>query len=43
MRILYNKDKWLDIYKSPKYEEIRKKILNTFNELVFVEDDHKYI
>ena len=42
MRILYNKDKWLDIYKSPKYEEIRKKILNTFNELIFIEDGHKY-
>lgn len=42
MRILYNKDKWLDIYKLPKYEEIRKKILNTFNELIFVEDGHKY-
>ena len=42
MRILYNKDKWLDIYKQPKYEEIRNKILNTFNELVFIEDGHKY-
>lgn len=42
MRILYNKDKWLDIYKLPKYEEIRKKILNTFNELIFIEDGHKY-
>jgi len=42
MRILYNKDKWIDIYKSPKYEEIRKKILDTFNELVFLEEGHKY-
>lgn len=42
MRILYNKNKWLDIYKSPKYEEIRNKILNTFNELVFVEEGHQY-
>ena len=42
MRILYNKDKWLDIYKLPKYEEIRNKILNTFNELVFIEEGHKY-
>lgn len=42
MRILYNKDKWLDIYKQPKYEEIRNKILNTFNELVFIEEGHKY-
>lgn len=42
MRILYNKDKWLDIYKSSKYEEIRKKILDTFSELVFVEEGHKY-
>lgn len=42
MRILYNKDKWLDIYKSSKYEEIRRKILDTFSELVFVEEGHKY-
>jgi hypothetical protein len=42
MRILYNKDKWIDLYKSPKYEEIRKKILKTFNEIIFVEDGHKY-
>jgi hypothetical protein len=42
MRILYNKDKWLDIYSLPKYETIRQKILNTFNELIFVEDGHKY-
>lgn len=40
--ILYNKDKWLDIWKLPKYEEIRNKILSSFNELVFVEDGHKY-
>jgi hypothetical protein len=42
MRVLYNKDKWLDIYGSVKYQEIRDKINNTFNELVFVEEGHKY-
>lgn len=42
MRVLYNKDKWLDIYGSVKYQEIRDKISNTFNELVFVEEGHKY-
>lgn len=42
MRILYNKDKWLDIYKSPKYQKIRDKILTNFDGLTFVEDGHKY-
>lgn len=42
MRILYNKDKWLDIYHLPKYQEIRDNILNTFRGLVFVEEGHKY-
>lgn len=42
MRILYNKDKWLEIYNLPKYQEIRNKILNTFNGLIFVEEGHKY-
>lgn len=40
--ILYNKDKWLDIWKNSKYEEIRNKILSSFNELRFVEDGHRY-
>ena len=42
MRILYNKDKWLDIYDQSKYQDIRNKILTTFNGLVFVEEGHKY-
>jgi hypothetical protein len=42
VRILYNKDKWLDIYHLPKYQEIRDNILNTFRGLVFVEEGHKY-
>lgn len=42
MRILYNKDKWLDIYKSPKYEAIRQKILSNFKGLSFIEEGHKY-
>lgn len=40
--ILYNKDKWLDIWKNEKYEQIRNKILSSFNELVFVDEGHKY-
>ena len=27
MRVLYNKNKWLEIYANPKYQEIRNKIL----------------
>lgn len=42
MRILYNKDKWLDIWDLPRYNKIRKKILSSFNELVFVEEGHRY-
>lgn len=42
MRVLYNKDKWLDIFNSSKYNEIRNKILNSFKGLEFVEDGHKY-
>lgn len=42
MKILYNKDKWLDIYSLPKYESIRQKNLTTFNGLTFIEDGHKY-
>lgn len=42
MRVLYNKNKWLEIYNSPKYQEIRDKILSTFNELLFVEEGHRY-
>lgn len=42
MRILYNKDKWLDIYNSSKYQDIRNKILDTFKGLSFIEEGHKY-
>ena len=42
MKILYNKNKWLDIYSLPKYQEIREKILTEFKGLVFVEEGHKY-
>ena len=28
--ILYNNNKWLDIWKNEKYEQIREKILNSF-------------
>lgn len=39
--ILYN-NKWLDIWENEKYKQIREKILNSFNELVFVDEGHKY-
>ena len=42
MKILYNKNKWLDIYTLSKYQEIREKILTEFKDLVFVEEGHKY-
>lgn len=42
MKILYNKNKWLDIYNLPKYQEIRNKILTKFNDLIFIDDGHKY-
>jgi hypothetical protein len=42
MRILYNTNKWLDIYNRPKYQEIRDKILTHFNGLTFIEEGHKY-
>lgn len=40
--ILYNKNKWLDIWDNEKYEEIRNKILNSFKDLVFVDEGHRY-
>lgn len=42
MKILYNKNKWLDIYNLPKYEAIRTKILASFDGLSFIEEGHKY-
>lgn len=42
MGILYNKNKWVDIYKNPKYQTVRDKITNAFDKLVFVEKGHKY-
>ena len=42
MKILYNKNKWLEIYNLPKYQEIREKILTDFKDLTFVELGHKY-
>ena len=42
MKILYNKNKWLDIVNLPKYEKIREKILAEFDGLTFIEDGHKY-
>lgn len=42
MKILYNKNKWLDIVNLPKYEKIREKILSEFDGLTFVEEGHKY-
>lgn len=41
-KILYNKDKWLDIWKCSKYDDIRNKILGSFKDLKFFEDEHRY-
>lgn len=40
--LLDNRNKWLDIVNNQKYVDMRNKILNSFNELVFIEDGHKY-
>ncbi len=42
MRVLYSNGKWDGIWDNPKYEKIRNKIRNTFSELVFIEEGHKY-
>ena len=42
MRILYNTNKWLDIYNKDKYQEIRDTILTHFDGLTFIEEGHKY-
>ena len=42
MKVLYHKNKWRNIYKSPKYETIRNKILTAFDGLTFEEEGHKY-
>lgn len=42
MKVLYNKNKWLEIYKQPKYQKIRDKILQKFDGLTFIEEGHKY-
>lgn len=41
-KILYNKDKWLDIANQKKYQDIRNKITSAFEDLVFDEGPHKY-
>ena len=41
-KILYNTNKWLEIWNLPKYEKLRAKIINAFSDLVFVEDGHQY-
>ena len=40
--IIYNNNKWLDIVNDEKYQKIREKILTSFNDLVFVDEGHKY-
>lgn len=41
MKKLYN-GKWNDIWDKPKYVAIREQILESFKDLVFVEEGHKY-
>ena len=40
-RILYA-GKWDGIWDKPKYQEMREKIINSFNGLTFVEEGHQY-
>lgn len=42
MRVLYNKNKWLDVWFLPKYQRMRDKITETFKDIVFDEEPHKY-
>ena len=41
-RILY-KGKWDGIWDRPKYEEMRKKIIESFKGSTFIEEGHKYV
>lgn len=41
-KILYNKDKWLDVINEQIYQDLRNKIIDSFKDLRFVEDGHKY-
>ena len=41
-RILYNNNKWLDVINDQIYQDLRNKIIDSFKELRFVEDGHKY-
>lgn len=41
-KILYNNGKWDGLWDLPKYQEIRDKIINSFKDLIFVEEGHKY-
>ena len=41
-KIIYNDGKWDGIWDKPKYQKIRDKILESFKDLTFVEEGHKY-
>lgn len=41
-KILYNNNKWLNVWNDPKYNNIRDKILESFKDLKFFEDEHRY-
>lgn len=41
-KILYNNGKWDGVWDLPKYQVMREKILNSFKDLIFVEEGHKY-
>lgn len=39
---IYQKKVWLEEYNKEPYKSIRQKVLDTFKDLVFIEDGHKY-
>lgn len=41
-RVLYNNGKWRGVWNLPKYQEMRDKIKESFKDLTFVEEGHKY-
>lgn len=42
MKVLSNKNKWLETYNDDKYNQIRNKILEAFGDIVFNEEEHRY-
>lgn len=42
MKILKQKKYWVEHFNDQKYVEIREKVLDSFQDLIFEEEPHKY-